>query len=440
MTDPAGKKSRPLRSLSIPAALLAVFLGAVLLGLLPAGIARSEERHAVLLRFSGGGYVGNRQGNDVSQPLLPQASFRDADDRKWTLEELRNLPGFRVESAYLRFTVSDIYGKKMKYALSCGTAVSAPSAVHTGRVIWDVTSAVSAWLKNGSSENALSLTGAHQKKDRWVQIEEGSVRLQLNFTADESLPLFPLDRVEEEILLDNSLCFLETDHPVLRHYNDVSGSLAASRWPLGVPYYFGGVNEEKILHRYFPRQVTNYYRADRKYICGLDCSGFINLALEKSEKDPVSISEIIGAGQGSELLKSHPSRWPSFLLPGDLIAMSHGKFYHVVMYLGTLRTFGWTGETAGEALPVLDMPLVVHCGENPFYYDRYQNYIREQGYTNTYPPDGGVTVSVIMPNPEGAPNTMKASWGDTFYWYQLEGTPLLVFSLQGCTGLSLSLK
>ena len=35
-----------------------------------------------------------------------------------------------------------------------------------------------------------------------------------------------------------------------------------------------------------------------------------------------------------------------------------------------------------------------HVGGNPFYYERYQEYIRRCGYRNTYPPDGGVTVSV----------------------------------------------
>ena len=105
---------------------------------------------------------------------------------------------------------------------------------------------------------------------------------------------------------------------------------------------------------------------------------------------------MIRDGQGSELLAADPSEWPEFLLPGDLIGMDHGRYNHIVMYIGTMRTFGWTEETVGEALPVLDMPLVIHCGGNPFYYERYQEYIRRCGYRNTYPPDGGVTVSVVL--------------------------------------------
>ena len=81
---------------------------------------------------------------------------------------------------------------------------------------------------------------------------------------------------------------------------------------------------------------------------------------------------------------------------------------------------------------MLDLPLVIHCGGDPFYYDRYQTYIGEKGYENTYPPDGGVTVSVIQPNGSGAPNSTDTFWGRHFDWYTLEGQPLLVFPLEDC--------
>ena len=107
-----------------------------------------------------------------------------------------------------------------------------------------------------------------------------------------------------------------------------------------------------------------------------------------------------------------------------------------MMYLGTLRQFGWTEADAGEAAPLLDEPLVIHCGGNPFYYDRYLAYIREKGFRDTYPPDGGVTVSVIRQTSKDAPHSVKTSWGKFFGWYMLGDYPLLVFPLDDCTDMA----
>ena len=124
------------------------------------------------------------------------------------------------------------------------------------------------------------------------------------------------------------------------------------------------------------------------------------------------------------------------LQPGDLVCVKHGTF-HVMMYLGTMRMFGWTEATAGEAASLLDEPLVIHCGGNPFYYDRYKVYISEKGYRNTMPPDGGVTVSVIRQTDADAPHSRDVFWGKHFGWYNIRaGQPLLVFRLEDCTDLA----
>ena len=399
--------------------------------------ARGEELHTVLLRCAGGGFAGSRNSRPCDAAVLPAPELKDASGQLLTVSALSSLKGFRLESAFLRFRVGSVSGKKMKYALACGDVRSAPRSLKEGIVLWDVTEPLRAWLAGGEDPPELRITGAPVKKNRWIEISEDSLSLQLTFSAEEPLPLFPQDRAEERELLDYALCCLDQEHPVLRHYQEVTGSLVSSRWPLGVPYYFGGVNEEKILRRYYPRQVTGYYRADRKYICGLDCAGFINLALRKSGLEQVSISEVLSAGQGALLLnRRNPRWWSTFLLPGDLVAMRHGRFNHILLYLGTLRTFGWTEQTAGEALPLLDFPLVIHCGENPFYYQRYLAYIREQGFEDTFPPDGGVTVSVVLPDAASAPHREEAPWGDSFAWYLADGYPLLVFSLEGCDELA----
>ena len=399
--------------------------------------AAGEESHTLFLRCDGGGIAGNPRSGILEIPLLPRNTFRDAEGQEWTVEQLKSLRGFRVESAFLRFSVSGLQGRKQKYALSCGEAVSRPLPVYRGRTLWDVTAPVAAWLEEESPEAKPVIHAVSAKAGRWMETEERSACLQITFSAEEALPFFPLDRVEEATLLDFALRCLEENHPVLRHYDELSGSLAAAEWPLGVPYYFGGVNADKILRRFYPRQSSNYYRQDRLYICGLDCSGFINMVLQESRLEPVEISAVLNAEQGSLLLNgSDPASWSRFLMPGDLIAMTHGDFNHVVMYLGTLRTFGWDERTAGEAGSVLDLPLVIHCGENPFYYERYRQYILDQGYDNTWPPDGGVTVSVLLPRGRNAPRAETAPWGETYGWYSLEGTPLMVLSLEDCGSLA----
>lgn len=363
--------------------LLLVFL----LMLMGAGSA-AAEKHSVLLRCSGGGQAGRIGGKAVSLRIEPRTSFPDLDGETWTLEQVRSLPGFRLERAVLRFTASEAVGRgSVEYSLACGNKVSRPRLVPDGHILWDVTEAADAWLASGEP---LKVIPVNRGNGEYIRVEENSVYLQLTFTADGDVPLFPLDRVEQQSWLDDALGMLEAGNPVLRQYQAVGGSLVSAEYPLGVPYFFSGETGNGMLKPRVPNpnSTTRYFRAERTYLYGLDCAGYLNLVLSRNGLGHVSIAKMIRDGQGGELLAEDPSEWPEFLVPGDLVGMDHGRYNHIVMYIGTMRTFGWTEETAGEALPVLDMPLVIHCGSNPFYYERYREYIRGQGYRNTYPPDG----------------------------------------------------
>ena len=80
---------------------------------------------------------------------------------------------------------------------------------------------------------------------------------------------------------------------------------------------------------------------------------------------------------------------------------------------------------------------MIHCGGDPFYYERYKTYIQEMHYRNTMPPDGGVTVSVIQETDRDAPHSVNTFWGKHFGWYNItDGQPLLVFRLEDCTELA----
>ena len=420
---------RTLLRTACGAALLALFL------LFLPGMAKAGERHTILLRCGGGGFVGMREGRMVPQALAPAETVRDTDGRRWTLSELKALPGFRLHGAALRFTVKRVNGLRLEYALACGGKQSDPQCVLPGRNLWDVTECFAAWLEDPEQE--LCLVPVYQRETRGILFTEGSAVLQITFSADADVPVFPKDRVDNDMLYDASLSLLEAGSPFIERYDETGESLMRPLLELGVPYYYAGRNEDKFLHVYYPQQTTRYYRDDRKYLCGLDCVGLTQLVLEKRGLPAhPSIPSLVFRGMGTAVLSAaEPEDWPLFLQPGDLIAIDHGS-NHILMYLGTMRMFGWTEEDAGEALPVLDAPLVIHCGDNPFYYDRYEAYIRERGYRDTYPPDGGVTVSVVQRTTEEAPHHTETAWGKEFGWYLADGSPLLVFPLEDCTAIA----
>lgn len=412
-----------------------ILMAALLLMLLTAaGTAAGEERHTVLLRCGGGGYVGWK--TTVTEPVLaPETETKAADGSVWTLEQLRSLPGFRLEGAALRFQVRSFLGSDLCYCLVCGKSRSPMLPVQLGCNLWDVREPVSAWLEDMSQP--LKVVPMFRLQDHGMRITGNTVFLQLTFTTGEKLPLFPQDRVREEPLYENSLYMLDAGNAFLARYDDTADSLVAASLPLGVPYYYAGGTEEKFLRRFYPSVNTDYFRPDHMYLCGLDCVGFTHLVYEKCglRKHP-SISDLLRSGAGTAALKANdPGRWSCLLLPGDLIAVKHGT-YHIMLYLGTLRTFGWNERNAGEAAELLDAPLVIHCGGNPFYYERYQNYIREMKYKNTLPPDGGVTVAVIRQNDGDTPHSTTAAWGKRYGWYLVDHYPLLVFPLSDCTEIA----
>ena len=416
--------------------LRAAFVLIALLLLFAAGAA-ADSRHTFVLQCTGGGFAGRDSRGVKSEILvLPEAGFTDEDGNERTLEEIRALPDFRPEGAALRFTADSVQGWELRYALICGGAVSAPQAIRPGRNLWDVTAVLEKWLEDPAQE--LRLVPLYDQEGWGVRLAEGSVSLQLTFSAAAEIDPFPMDRVRYNPVYENSLCMLEKSSLFVEYYDDTAGSLMEVTLPLGVPYYYAGGTESKFLMRFFPTTTTHYYLHEHMYLCGLDCVGMTRLVYEKSglERHP-SIVDILRRGVAHGALAGNdPSRWPMLLQPGDLIGVKHGT-YHVMMYLGTLRMFGWTEKTAGEAAELLDEPLVIHCGGNPFYYDRYQEYIREMGYKNTYPPDGGVTVSVIRATAADAPRSTDTSWGRHFGWYNMtDSQPLLVFPLDDCTDMA----
>ena len=426
----AGEGTAPGRAW--PGLLLLLLL---LLWTLFSGTGLAEETHTLVLRFRGGGYVGFRDGVRETVTLSECQPVKASDGSEWTVERLQALPDFRILGAGFRWTAEEVRGTKLKYALRCGTARTGGERVLDGRNLWDAKGPATAWLAEGAEP--LCLEPDYRKNQRGFRVATDSACLQIVFSTSARLPAFPADRIREDPLYDATLSLLEQESPFIARYDETADSLLQAQLPLGVPYYFAGRNPEKFLHRYFPRSTTDYYRPDHMYFCGLDCIGLTYLAWEaRGLEEHPSIPTLLQRGIGSKALEGNaPEGWPALLRPGDLIALQHGTL-HILMYLGTLRQFGWTEEDSGEAAEILDAPLVIHCGENPFYHARYQAYIQEMGYANTFPPDGGVTVSVVRRTAEEAPHGGEAPWGRYFGWFLADGSPLTVFPLADCTKIA----
>ena len=414
-----------------------LFLLAALLLLTIAGSAAAEERHTVIIHCDGGGFAGYVKSGKKSMITVKPAAYTETrNGEKLTVEQLRDLPDFRLERAAMRFDALTVNGLALRYALACGKIKSEGQVVRAGRNLWDVTEPIASWIENPAEE--MKLIPLFTKNSRGMKVDDYTFSIQLTFTTSAELPEFPMDRISYSPLYENSLYLLEQDSPFIEKYDDMADSLMGSTLPLGVPYYYAGGTEEKFLRRFYPTTTTRYYKDTHMYLCGLDCVGMTHLVYEKCglERHP-SISDLLSAGTGTEILMHNdPSEWPMFLQPGDLIAVQHGT-YHILMYLGTMRQFGWNEWNCGEAADLLDEPLVIHCGGNPFYYERYKQYIKDKGFRDTLPPDGGVTVSVVQKTDRNAPHSTDTSWGKHFGWYELkDAKPLLVFPLDDCSDLA----
>ena len=268
-------------------------------------------------------------------------------------------------------------------------------------------------------------------RESWIYV---SMRLDNPPSGLES------DHVTDSDLLDIALSALPEGHWALKQYQEVSGSLTQSLWPeAGVPYYYGGHSEEKVLyHRFFPLQESRYYKPDRLYLCGFDCGSYLHWIEEKAGyvlHDSLS-TLLRQRGPLFPLSGMMLEEWNAAMVPGDMLVFNHGT-YHIGMVIGTPRTLGLTAENAPELEDWMDVPLIIHCGEDPFCYDRFSAYIDAQNFRmDTNPPDGGVTVSILLPQRKDAPHHREAPWKKDYGYFTVLGQPLLAFPLEDVTELA----
>ena len=237
------------------------------------------------------------------------------------------------------------------------------------------------------------------------------------------------DQIEAKKYLNVALTMMEENNPITRMYNENCGGTVQARFKYGVPYLFGGMHESSLLRARYSSQNSNYYSTEKLYLGGFDCIGFARWLHNQAGMNTLPAISDIPKQSKKNLVdvegKPFPE-WAEAMKVGDSIAMAYkGGGYHIMVYIGTLRDFGYTEDMLGALAPYIDYPLAIHCGMNNYHTEWYAQYLKEVGYTSVTPPDGGVTISII-----GAPydkcTFTETMWKGTknektFYWFDLEG-------------------
>ena len=261
------------------------------------------------------------------------------------------------------------------------------------------------------------------------------------FSITERITIRNQGSVQRSPFLDAAFSLLEEGNPFTARYNLLTGADVKPRFPYGVPYFIGGTKYETLAHHipeytvYACWQNTLYYRKGVNYLYGFDCSGFTKWVYAECGRAPhTSISDFLESAEEAALFCSGDVKpmpdWkdlPQVLRPGDLLAMSHPG-YHIAMYIGTLRQFGYTAKQAPELKKYLDYPLVIHSSVNASIAARFSDLLRNGSsrYHGVTVTDGGICVSIIGMLPKEAPHTTFQQLQSTYWFYLPDDTWLTV--------------
>ena len=245
-------------------------------------------------------------------------------------------------------------------------------------------------------------------------------------------------------LLDAAFECVEEDNPFLARYKALTGSTVTPRLKLGVPYFYGGQDvDQPFIHEpeyssYKAWTGSVWYKKGETYFMGFDCTGYIKYIFSRvGETIHLPQRELIDEAYHAEHVfcgkQPMPEDWTALsaaLQPGDIWIIRHPDT-HVMMYIGTLRDFGYTAEELPLLADYLDYPLVIHCGEQPDYFDRMKNYGKTCGVNYmrfVKGPDGGVAVSILGVSHEAAEQAGKPQDAE-LWWFNVEGVSMttLVF-------------
>ncbi|HPF88550.1 MAG TPA: hypothetical protein PK537_10920 [Candidatus Limiplasma sp.] len=235
--------------------------------------------------------------------------------------------------------------------------------------------------------------------------------------------------VERNMLLDVAFEMLEEGNPILERYNEITGADVQARYELGLPYFFGGKDPDRLMTIGHAVETMKIYIEGDRYIYGFDCTGYmdwINLETGRPKNDTLEymITKYVDYKDNQLPINDVPyAELKNYLEVGDYLVTKVNR-RHIMMYIGTLADYGYTAEEVPELADYLEYPLLIHCGKNPTYGDRYAEYIEENNL-NCNTTNGGVSITIVGMPVEGVPHFIHAYKSDHYY-FDLNGYMLVV--------------
>lgn len=246
--------------------------------------------------------------------------------------------------------------------------------------------------------------------------------------------------VERNPLLDQAFAWVEAGNPFQARYNLLTGAETESLFPLGVPYFWGGRSYRTMIER-LPEYTTReawqsspvFYQEGTTYLYGFDCIGFVKAAYAQAGTPLAGTlvgrraREYCDAGAHIYCDDVHPlpEDWREAartMRVGDIMIIHHPGT-HAMMYMGTLRDYGYTAEQLPALADYLDYPLMLQAGANPSSYLRFCSLIEATGDARTAsasPSDGGVGVCILGVPREAAEQVITCH-DETYYCFDVEG-------------------
>lgn len=277
-----------------------------------------------------------------------------------------------------------------------------------------------------------------------------TLRLMNSLTEVEIPPeITRTGTIRRHPVLDSALSMLEADNPFLLRYNAITGADIRPLFPLGVPYFWGGRDFAQMTERlpdYSTRKIWDgsnaHYVRGTSYLYGLDCTGLVEVAYAQAGTPlRTELSELSLKKHCEEHLwcndKPMPEDWREVargLEIGDVLRVRYGGA-HVMIYMGTLRDYGYTESQLPELADYLDHPLMIQSGGNPFCYRRFRRLIRasdDPRISKAEYPHGGVSVCLMGMEDSDLPMPLTID-DETYAMLDIEGSCVTAFSMEYVT-------
>ena len=240
--------------------------------------------------------------------------------------------------------------------------------------------------------------------------------------------------MERNPYIEVAFSALEKDNVFVQRYEQATGVRITPLLSTGVPYFFGGQGTRELFKARMLTQSSSYGQAGELYLRGFDCVGFTRwvqkmVGVTLHPPLDVVLQEVYDYTENRRYFSRNipMPKVAQALQVGDLL-VTQTTSKHVLMYIGTLEDYGFTAKDSDALAPYLRYPLVIHCGNNPNYYDRTEAYLRkEKGWGAVRPSKGGVSISLVGVGE--APHVKTTKGAKAFHYFTLHGYELSIHDI-----------